>query len=67
LYGADQIEFILCTRDAHVKETPLLLHAFGLIERTAVRQNAIIQSDNEDRAKSALAAYRVAWGYFPQR
>ena len=51
LNGADQVELVLGARDAHIKETALLFHPFGFVEGTAVRQDAIIQTDDEDHAE----------------
>jgi hypothetical protein len=46
-----EIQFVFGARDADVKEAALFFHLFGIVERTAVRNDAVVETDDEDRAE----------------
>ena len=51
LDGAYEIEFIFGACDADIKETTFFFHLLRFIERTAMRKNAIIETDEKNHAE----------------
>ena len=49
--AAHQVQPVLGARDAHIEQAALLFHFLRLVERAAVRQDAVVQPDDEDDAE----------------